>query len=222
MGSGSNRVFQRKRTGKGDKGTSRADARSDKDEQFLKTFLDALASFIASSFIFCQGLLGGASLLLLYFSGNQSEGEILRSYSPIADDTQKAFLFLSSFSLIGAFDKYSKDHMAAWFNRSSSQRAVDTTLIALYFSCLVCTLVCTPMDDMMFASHRSPEYYRWDLGEPFLLNLQRWKVAHILRCLCGLLGWVASSWETRNYLNNAPNKPLHDLYEQIFGTGPQG
>ena len=28
--------------------------------------------------------------------------------------------------------------------------------------------------------------------------------------------------ETRNYLNNAPNKPLHDLYEQIFGTGPQG
>ena len=24
--------------------------------------------------------------------------------------------------------------------------------------------------------------------------------------------------ETRNYLNNAPNKPLHDIYEHVFGT----
>ena len=34
--------------------------------------------------------------------------ELLATYPPIADDTQKAFLFLSSFSLIGALDKYSK------------------------------------------------------------------------------------------------------------------
>jgi len=38
----------------------------------------------------------------------QTDRELLRSYSPIAADTQKAFIFLSSFSMIGALDKYSK------------------------------------------------------------------------------------------------------------------
>jgi len=38
----------------------------------------------------------------------QTDRELLRSYSPIAADTQKAFMFLSSFSMIGALDKYSK------------------------------------------------------------------------------------------------------------------
>lgn len=35
----------------------------------------------------------------------------------------------------------------------------------------------------------------------------------------GILGWVFSALETRNYLNNAPNKPMHDIYEKLFGKG---
>jgi len=92
-------------------------------------------------------------------------------------------------------------------------------LMTLYLICFVCTLVCTPLDDIMFASHaRSPEYYKWPLGPEFEKALQSWKVGHLLRCLCGLIGWAVSSWETRNYLNNAPNRPLHDIYEHVFGT----
>ena len=218
--SGSKGAFSRKRqVGKDEKGLSRTDARSDKDEDFLKNFLDFVASLIASSFIFCQGLLGGMGLLLLYFSANQTQSEMLSSFSPIADDVQKAFTFLSSFALIGALDKYSKDHMAAWMARGSAQRAYDALLIALYFACFISTLVCTPMDDVMFASHlRSPEWYRWELGAEFARQLETWKVGHLLRCLCGLLGWLATSWETRNYLNNAPNKVLHDIYEGTFGS----
>mmetsp|Transcript_37685 Transcript_37685/g.60786 ORF Transcript_37685/g.60786 Transcript_37685/m.60786 type:complete len:397 (-) Transcript_37685:95-1285(-) len=218
--SGSDRIFQRKRQGgKDEKGASRVDARSEKDEELLKHFLDLVASLIASSFIFCQGLLGGISLMMLYFSANQTDRELLRSYSPIAADTQKAFMFLSSFSMIGALDKYSKDHMAAWVARGGVQRGFDCALMAVYFACFVSTLVCTPLDDVMYSSHlRSPEYYKWDVGADFQEQFASWKVAHLLRCLCGLLGWAASSWETRNYLNNAPNKALHDIYEHVYGT----
>lgn len=218
--SGSKGVFHRKRQGgKDEKGLSRAGARSDKDEDFLKNFLDFVASLIASSFIFCQGLLGGMGLIMLYFSANQTDREMLSSFSPIADDVQKAFTFLSSFALIGALDKYSKDHMAAWMARGAAQRAYDALLIALYFACFISTLACTPMDDVMFASHlRSPEWHRWELGPEFRRQLASWKVGHLLRCLCGLLGWLASSWETRNYLNNAPNKILHEIYEQAYGS----
>ena len=160
--SGTKGIFHRKRQGgKDEKGLSRADARSDKDEDFLKNFLDFVASLIASSFIFCQGLLGGMGLIMLYFTANQTDREMLSSFSPIADDVQKAFTFLSSFALIGALDKYSKDHMAAWMARGGAQRAYDALLIALYFACFVSTLVCTPLDDVMFASHlRSPEWHR--------------------------------------------------------------
>jgi len=194
------------------------DTHRDRDEDYLKNFLDVVARLIASSFIFCQGLLGGMSLLLLYFYANQTDTELLATYPPIADDTQKAFLFLSSFSLIGALDKYSKDHMAAWGGRGAVQRALDSVIMALYLICFVTTLVCTPVDDVMYASHlRSPEWYKWELGTEFKSHLRSWKVAHQLRCLCGLLGWVAASWETRNYLNNAPNKALHEMYENVFG-----
>jgi hypothetical protein len=31
-------------------------------------------------------------------------------------------------------------------------------------------------------------------------------------------GGVQVSWETRSYLNNAPNKPLHDIYEKLFAA----
>jgi hypothetical protein len=39
------------------------------------------------------------------------------------------------------------------------------------------------------------------------------------RCVFGILGWMFSAWETRNYLNNAPNKPLHDIYEKVMRQG---
>ena len=169
--SGSNKAFRRKSSGKHDKSTLQRDPRTEKDERFLKSFLDAVANLIASSFIFCQGLLGGLSLMMLYFSANQTDNEMLRcdeaaaacsrprrfslclhpkisqqapftlpctrkdlpsraklkgawnrSYSPVADDTQKAFLFLSSFAMIGALDKYSKDHMMAWLPRGGMPR----------------------------------------------------------------------------------------------------
>eukprot|EP00802_Teleaulax_amphioxeia_P014468 Tamp_14534.p1 GENE.Tamp_14534~~Tamp_14534.p1 ORF type:complete len:371 (-),score=66.62 Tamp_14534:227-1339(-) len=172
--SGSDRIFVRKRQrGKGDKGSSRVDTHRDRDEDYLKNFLDVVARLIASSFIFCQGLLGGMSLLLLYFYANQTDTELLATYPPIADDTQKAFLFLSSFSLIGALDKYSKDHMAAWGGRGAVQRALDSVIMALYLICFVTTLVCTPVDDVMYASHlRSPEWYKWELGTEFKSHLR--------------------------------------------------
>ena len=67
--------------------------------------------------------------------------------------------------------------------------------------CFVCTLLCTPLDDVMFSSHlRSPEYYKWELGPEFQKQLSSWKVAHFLRCLCGLLAWLASCWVSSFFL----------------------
>ena len=88
--------------------------RSSDTERNLKAFLDLIASFTASAFIFCQGVLGGVSLILFYLLVRMDDTSFMRVYSPIAADGQKAFLFLSTVSFVAALDKWTKDQMASW------------------------------------------------------------------------------------------------------------
>mmetsp|Transcript_11502 Transcript_11502/g.27594 ORF Transcript_11502/g.27594 Transcript_11502/m.27594 type:complete len:440 (-) Transcript_11502:181-1500(-) len=220
--SGADRVFHRKKKDKGERGAAPVNMDRSGSQESLKVFLDLLGALVASAFIFCQGLLGGISLLLLYLSVNLGERAFLRTFAPIASDVQKAFMFLCTVALVGSLDKWSKDKMAGWLMRGGYQRLLDATLIFLYVLCFLLTLICTPLEDVMSASDlRSPEWYRWDLGQGFEDDLANWRVIHIFRCLFGLIAWVLSSFETRNYLNNAPNKPLHDIYQKMFhGPAP--
>uniref|UniRef100_A0A6T7NP54 Uncharacterized protein n=1 Tax=Hanusia phi TaxID=3032 RepID=A0A6T7NP54_9CRYP len=210
-------VFRRKKPHRDDSKSFLLSQGRHGSEKNLQTFLDVVAALIASSFIFCQGILGGIGIIHFYLILHTDERSFLRSFSPIADDTQRAFLFLSSVAMVGALDKFSKDQMAGWMLRGRLQFWLDTFLIACYTICFISNLVCTPLDDILTSSFlRSPEWYKWTLGDEFQAKFSQWRSAHILRSLFGLFGWVINSLETRNYLNNAPNKPLNDIYEKLF------
>uniref|UniRef100_A0A6U5VPB5 Transmembrane protein n=2 Tax=Guillardia theta TaxID=55529 RepID=A0A6U5VPB5_GUITH len=142
-------VFRRKKQHRDDsKSFLLSQGRHGRDKN-LETCLDLIAALIASSFIFCQGILGGIGIIHFYLIVHTDQRSFLRSFSPIADDTQRAFLFLSSVALVGALDKFSKDQMAGWMLRGRYQFWLDMFLIASYTICFITNLVCTPLDDVL-------------------------------------------------------------------------
>ena len=97
-----------------------------------------------------QSLLGGFSLLNLYMtylfagsslpSGSSSSG-FLHYYSPLASTAQATYLVLVTTSLLTAIDKYSRDRLASFVPRGSSQRLRDISTLLLYSVSFIVSII---------------------------------------------------------------------------------
>jgi len=103
-------------------------------------------------FLFCQGLLGGVSLLHLYLTFQSKDNAFfLKVYSPSSGEVRRMFFILSVASFVGACEKLSQvetDH-ASWKLRSGKEKAEIVGCCVMYLCALILTLMATPVADEM-------------------------------------------------------------------------
>ena len=130
--------------------------------------MDSTNFFLYFSFLSSQGLLGGFALLNLLMTymlsaSSLPEGGFLGYYAPIARPCGRIYITLTTLSLLGAVDKYSKDKLVDFMPRGLSQFVLDVVLIVLYVLAFILSMVVIPFEDLLFYSYkRVPNWWNFE------------------------------------------------------------
>ena len=193
-------------------------------ETVFKRMVDSIASVVALVFISAQGLLAGFALMhfFLLYVRFTPHVDFLRFYSPIASDCQRVYFVLTTLSLLGAIDKYSKDKMAKWHGTTWRQQVVDFCLVLAYLAAFAFSLAAAQTDELIYyANERVPGWYdAAPLPQSFLDIMTPWYVFNTIRIAASIFAWVLIATEIRTYDMNRANKELFAI--QLRSTAAVG
>ena len=168
----------------------------------LKLMYDTTSNIFGLMYLFMQGILGGMSLLSLYFflllDGSTPNGAFMRFYSPLSMAFSRMYFTLIVMSILGAYDKFHKDWMLQFEPVGPSQRTIDICLLALYLVALLCSVINTGYDDLLHYSHRRiPDWYDLELSSEFKDGYNLWYALSMIKIFCCALAWALVSFELR-------------------------
>lgn len=161
----------------------------------------AADDLVASVGLLAQSLLGGFAFINLYmtyiFAGTSlpagsSPRGFLHYYSPLASTMQSTYLVLVSMSLLTAIDKLSKDRLANFIPRGSSQRLRDVAAVAFYLVAFVVSLVLVPTEDLLYyAWRRLPNWWEAEpMSKQFARDLDAFLALNAFRVVCCAFAWL--------------------------------